>query len=139
MDRKEAAAPQALTGRHAERPNGLPGRRAADLGRSRRVGFGREIAPARLTAPMQWRHRCCPTCHGTGIPSPYSRRAGPERIYIARCAALFAILTQTRVTDEFESEHLISAWERSPEAQLVDRLTPEFREAARLWIAAVQY
>jgi hypothetical protein len=64
-----------------------------------------------------------------------TRRADPERIYLARRAALFGNLTRTRVIDEFGAEHLIAAWERSPEAQALDRLTPGFWEAADGWIA----
>lgn len=65
-----------------------------------------------------------------------SRKADPERIYTARRAALFTKLTQTRVIDQLDAEHWISAWERSPEAELVTRLTPEFWEAGELWIAS---
>lgn len=65
-----------------------------------------------------------------------TRRADPERIYLARRAALFSKLTQTRVIDELEGEHWIAAWERSPEAELVERLTPEYWDAGELWIAS---
>lgn len=65
-----------------------------------------------------------------------ARRTDPERIYQARRAALFAKLTQTRAIDELDAEHWISAWERSPEAELVARLTPEFWDAGELWIAS---
>lgn len=65
-----------------------------------------------------------------------TRRADPERIYVARRAALFRKLSGTGVIDELEAEHWISAWERSPEAELVDRLTPAFWEAGQLWISS---
>jgi hypothetical protein len=67
-----------------------------------------------------------------------TRRADPERIYQARRAATFARLTQTKVVDELDAEHLISAWERSPEAAALDRLTPAFWDAADRWITAVR-
>jgi hypothetical protein len=63
------------------------------------------------------------------------RRADPERIYQARRAALFANLTQTRVIDELDAEHLIAAWERSDKAQALDRLRSAFWDAAYRWIA----
>jgi hypothetical protein len=67
-----------------------------------------------------------------------ARRADPERIYLARRAALFSKLTQTKAIDEREGERLIVAWERSPEAALADRFTTEYWEAAELWIASVR-
>jgi hypothetical protein len=67
-----------------------------------------------------------------------TRRADPERIYQARRSATFASLTQTGVVDEFDAEHLISSWERSPEAAELDRLTPAFWEAADRWIATAR-
>lgn len=67
-----------------------------------------------------------------------ARRADPERIYIARRSALFRSLSATGAIDEFDAEHLISAWERSPEAALMERLTPAYWEAAKLWIASVR-
>ncbi len=40
------------------------------------------------------------------------RRGDPERIYQARRAATFAILTQTRAIDELDAEHWMVRWER---------------------------
>jgi hypothetical protein len=65
-----------------------------------------------------------------------TRRADPQQIYLARRAATFGNLTRTGVVDELDAEHLISAWERSPEAQALDRLTPEYWQAADAWITA---
>lgn len=67
-----------------------------------------------------------------------TRRADPERIYEARRAALFRNLSAAGKVNELDAEHLIAAWERSPEAALMERLTPEFWEAAQLWIASVR-
>lgn len=64
-----------------------------------------------------------------------TRRADPERIYLARRAATFTVLTQTRVLDELDAEHLISAWERSDEALALNRFTQEYWQAADRWIA----
>lgn len=63
-----------------------------------------------------------------------SRRADPERIYQARRSAVFRKLTATGAIDELDAQHWIAAWERSPQAELADRLTPEFWEAGELWI-----
>lgn len=67
-----------------------------------------------------------------------ARRVDPERIYLARRAAIFGNLTGTRVIDELEAEHLISAWERSPEAAALNRRMPEYWDEAARWIAAVR-
>lgn len=64
-----------------------------------------------------------------------TRRADPERIYQARRAATFGNLTRTGVVDELEAEHRIAAWERSPEAAALDRLTSAFWDAADRWLA----
>ncbi|MDP9223687.1 MAG: hypothetical protein M3P18_07485 [Actinomycetota bacterium] len=61
------------------------------------------------------------------------RRADPERKYRARQSAIFRNLTRTRVIDELDAEHRISAWERSPEAHALDGLRPSFWEAADRW------
>lgn len=68
-----------------------------------------------------------------------SRRADPERIYVARRAAVFAKLTGPGVIDELEAEHRIAAWEREAERQGLDRLTAAFREAGDRWIAAQRW
>jgi hypothetical protein len=65
-----------------------------------------------------------------------TRRADPQQIYLARRSATVGKLTRTGVVDELDAEHLISAWERSREAQALDRLTPQYRQAADAWIAA---
>lgn len=67
-----------------------------------------------------------------------TRRAYPERIYQARRSALFRNLSATGAIDELDAEHLIAAWERSPDAEALDRFTPEFWEAAARWIAATR-
>jgi hypothetical protein len=63
------------------------------------------------------------------------RRADPERIYLARRAALFGNLTRTGAIDELEAEHRIAAWEREAERQGIPRLTAAFWEAGERWIA----
>lgn len=64
-----------------------------------------------------------------------SRRADPERIYQARRAASFAILTQTRAIDELDAEHWMTRWEREGERQGRDRFSADFWAAGRDWIA----
>lgn len=63
-----------------------------------------------------------------------TRRADPERIYLARRAATFAILTQTRAIDELDAEHWIARWEREAERQGLDRLSADFWATGRDWI-----
>lgn len=65
-----------------------------------------------------------------------ARRADPERIYLARRAALFRNLSAAGRIHELEAEHLIASWEGSPDAALIERLTPAFWVAAARWIAA---
>lgn len=65
-----------------------------------------------------------------------TRRADPERIYLARRSAVFRNLSSAGVIDELDAERLISAWERSSEAATIDRLTPAFWDGAERWIAA---
>jgi hypothetical protein len=64
-----------------------------------------------------------------------ARRADPERIYLARRAALFSTLTSTGAIDELEAEHRVAAWEREAERRGLDRFTPAFWEAGAHWIA----
>ena len=64
-----------------------------------------------------------------------SRRSTPERLYQARRAAVFSKVTGTRVIDELEAEHRISAWEREAERRGLDRLTQAFWEAGDRWLA----
>jgi hypothetical protein len=64
-----------------------------------------------------------------------TRRADPERIYLARRSATFANLTQRGVVDKVEAELRISAWEREAERQGIERLTAAFWEAGAHWIS----
>jgi len=64
-----------------------------------------------------------------------SRRADPVRIYQARRAATFAILTQTRAIDELDAEHWMARWEREAERQGLDRFSANFWIAGGDWIA----
>jgi hypothetical protein len=64
-----------------------------------------------------------------------SRRSDPEKIYLARRAATFGNLTRSGAVDELGAEHRIAAWERSPQAQALDRFTQAFWDAADRWIA----
>jgi hypothetical protein len=63
------------------------------------------------------------------------RRADPERIYHARRAATFAILTQTGAIDELDAEHWMARWEREAERLGLDRFSADFWAAGREWIA----
>jgi hypothetical protein len=64
-----------------------------------------------------------------------ARPSDPERIYLARRAALFSTLTSTGTIDELEAEHRISAWEREAERQGIERLTAAFWNAGVQWIS----
>jgi len=63
-----------------------------------------------------------------------TRRADPGRIYQARRAATFAILTQTRAIDELDAEHWMTRWEREAERQGLDRFSADFWAERRDWI-----
>jgi hypothetical protein len=68
-------------------------------------------------------------------PRCMPRRADPERIYQARRAASFAILTQTRAIDELDAEHWMARWEHEAERQGLDQFSADFWAAGRDWIA----
>ena len=68
-----------------------------------------------------------------------SRRADPERVYLARRAATFRRLTATGAIDELDAEFWIRRWEREAERQGLDRFTPTFWEAGRAWVAVHRY
>jgi hypothetical protein len=63
-----------------------------------------------------------------------TRRADPERIYLARRAATFRRLVDVDHFDELAAEHWIARWEREADAQDVPRLTAEFWDAGGRWI-----
>lgn len=66
-----------------------------------------------------------------------ARRADPERIYQARWHAVRSRLTRNGMSDE-RAEAWITAWEQSPEARSMDRLTAGFWEACDAWLTAAQ-
>ena len=68
------------------------------------------------------------------LPS-MTRRADPERIYQARRAATFAILTQTRAIDELDAEHWMVRWEREAAANGPAMGSQGYWDAAWRWIA----
>ncbi len=55
-----------------------------------------------------------------------TRRGGPDRIYQAQRAGIFARLTQQERVNEPEAERLISAWEGHAEAEGLSRATVGF-------------
>jgi hypothetical protein len=55
-----------------------------------------------------------------------SRRADPDRIYLARRAAQFRRLVDDQHIEELDAEHWIRAWEREAESRGVDRLAGSF-------------
>jgi hypothetical protein len=71
---------------------------------------------------------------GAGGIGAVTRRGDPEKIYLARRAALFRKMTGTDSLDGLEAGHRLAAWERSDEAAALDRLTPAFWETAERWL-----
>jgi predicted alpha/beta hydrolase family esterase len=63
------------------------------------------------------------------------RRANPENIYLARRAATFNRLVTEALLEELDAEHWIARWEREAERLGLDRLTQQFWQDGRDWIA----